>query len=277
MNKTQFVLRLVLVVSWGVISPVASLGGSIGSGTIAGVFVDDVPTLEAPARVTNRNTFGEGFRRISQGSGTTAYNWGGDLTSRRFLDGVETSNAQIQALGLSPDDLLDRVTREFLISDNSLTFTARDFSSQPKGKTFVAGVVEYTNGSSHNGTDVPSVTLKLNTTATDPDFTQTLDVPINIFTTANVDGSPAASADFIYFADRPELGSFRVFEGESTSVEVLAEFNSLDLIGFGGVANPAVGFLSASVSAVPEPSGMIVLLGAFCAAGAGRLRRRFRG
>jgi hypothetical protein len=78
-------------------------------------------------------------------------------------------------------------------------------------------------------------------------------------------------ADFIFFTGRPELGSFRVFENASTFVEVLAEFNSLDLVGFGAVGDPSVGFLSPYVT-VPEPAALVLAALACC----GVLGRRWR-
>jgi len=279
MNQISNVFKVTFTLSVVVAFPAWSMAGSIGSGTLSGIFLDDVLTLEPPVIVNYGDWIYETLpvQPVSQGHGTSSYQWATREVNRFFLDGVEMTEDQIYATDLTFEEIDARAEVELGISENSFTFAANDFSNQQKGETFVAGLLEYNNGVSDIGSEVPSVTLRLNTVSADPDFTQTLDIPINIFSTQNIDGNPEASADFIFFADRPELGSFRVFEDESTSVEILAEFNSLDLIGFGGVANPAVGFLSASVSAVPEPSGMIVLLGAFCAAGAGRLRRRFGG
>jgi len=91
-----------------------------------------------------------------------------------------------------------------------------------------------------------------------------LPLKITIVNTPNV-ADPIASADFIYFTDFPDLGSFRVLEGEETYVEVITQFNSLDLVGFGAVGDPLKGFLSPSTGpnpfpAVPEPSSILGLL-----------------
>ncbi|MCZ8037783.1 MAG: choice-of-anchor K domain-containing protein [Microcystis sp. LE17-20A] len=147
---------------------------------------------------------------------------------------------------------------------NQLSFIPSDFTDQPKGQDFVAGRLYYRNGTIFLGTRIDGVDLIINTTSSDPDFTQTLPLKITIVNTPNV-ADPIASADFIYFTDFPDRGSFRVLEGEDTDVEVITQFNSLDLVGFGAVGDPSKGFLSPSVGpdpfpAVPEPSSILGLL-----------------
>jgi hypothetical protein len=147
---------------------------------------------------------------------------------------------------------------------NQLSFIPSDFTDQPKGQDFVAGRLYYRNGTIFGGTGIDGVDLIINTTSSDPDFTQTLPLKITFVTTPNV-ADPIASADFIYFTDFPDRGSFRVLEGEDTDVEVITQFNSLDLVGFGAVGDPSKGFLSPSVGpdpfpAVPEPSSILGLL-----------------
>ncbi|NCR02202.1 MAG: PEP-CTERM sorting domain-containing protein [Microcystis aeruginosa L211-101] len=148
---------------------------------------------------------------------------------------------------------------------NQLSFIPSDFTDQPKGQDFVAGRLYYRNGTIFGGTGINGVDLIINTTSSDPDFTQTLPLKITIVNTPNVADDPIASADFIYFTDFPDLGSFRVLEGEETYVEVITQFNSLDLVGFGAVGDPLKGFLSPSTGpdpfpAVPEPSSILGLL-----------------
>lgn len=147
---------------------------------------------------------------------------------------------------------------------NQLSFIPSDFTDQPKGQDFVAGRLYYRNGTIFLGTQIDGVDLIVNTTSSDPDFTQTLPLKITIVNTPNV-ADPIASADFIYFTDFPDRGSFRVLEGEETYVEVITQFNSLDLVGFGAVGDPSKGFLSPSTGpnpfpAVPEPSSILGLL-----------------
>ena len=147
---------------------------------------------------------------------------------------------------------------------NQLSFTPFNFTDQPKGQDFVAGLLYYRNGTIPLSTRIDGVDLIINTTSSDPDFTQTLPLKITIVNTPNV-ADPIASADFIYFTDFPDRGSFRVLEGEETYVEVITQFNSLDLVGFGAVGDPLKGFLSPSTGldpfpAVPEPSSILGLL-----------------
>ncbi len=147
---------------------------------------------------------------------------------------------------------------------NILSFIPSDFTDQPKGQDFVAGRLYYRNGTIFLGTQIDGVDLIVNTTSSDPDFTQTLPLKITIVNTPNV-ADPIASADFIYFTDFPDRGSFRVLEGEETYVEVITQFNSLDLVGFGDVGDPSKGFLSPSTGpdpfpTVPEPSSILGLL-----------------
>jgi len=147
---------------------------------------------------------------------------------------------------------------------NQLSFTPFNFTDQPKGQDFVAGLLYYRNGTIPLSTRIDGVDLIINTTSSDPDFTQTLPLKITIVNTPNV-ADPIASADFIYFTDFPDRGSFRVLEGEETYVKVITQFNSLDLVGFGAVGDPLKGFLSPSTGpdpfpAVPEPSSILGLL-----------------
>jgi len=108
---------------------------------------------------------------------------------------------------------------------NQLSFIPSGFTDQPKGQDFVAGRLYYRNGTIFLGTQIDGVDLIINTTSSDPDFTQTLPLKITFVTTPNV-ADPIASADFIYFTDFPDRGSFRVLEGEDTDVEVITQFNS---------------------------------------------------
>lgn len=86
-------------------------------------------------------------------------------------------------------------------------------------------------------------------------------------------GVPESDADFIFLTRHPEFGSFRVFEGQVSSVELLGIFTPLNVagfgqtfdlgfVGFGQVASPNVAFVNPSVtstSAIPEPSTWLLL------------------
>lgn len=252
----------------------------LGTGTVTGTFTDNVETASAPFIETiglppnfSTDDLLENDGKVpliinsitpfpipvSTGAGTSSYQTGLDSEGQTVtLEGEQLSIQELINIGSQGDSPGGTLTREFGISGTGLSYTAALFDLLPQGETFVAGTLEYSNGAGFLGSTVPSVTLTLESFSDDIGFTQTLDIPITLVTTINND-SPEESADFIFFSDRPELGSFRVFEGESTSVEVLAEFNSLDLIGFGEVSDPTVGFVSNSIG-VPEPSGGIILL-----------------
>lgn len=149
---------------------------------------------------------------------------------------------------------------------NQLSFEAFNFTNQPKGEDFVAGYLYYRNGSVDLTSTINGVDLVLNTSSSDLDFTQTLTLPIAIGTTPNFRIDPIADADYIYFPDYPDRGSFRVLEGESTYVEILARFNSLEFVGFGNVGNPSKGFVTSSIEldpfpSVPEPTATWALVG----------------
>jgi hypothetical protein len=256
-----------------------ALAQPTGSGSITGVFSDTVPTLAQPPAPTIIPLGDFVLAPHSRGAGTNEYHWGILNNPRYYLDGVEMSLEDIVAI-LPPDDptFNSRVMRDFIPSTNQLIFTGFDFTDQPQGETFVAGRLEYTNGVSTIGTSVETTELTLTSDSLTPEFVQELNEQIVIRTSPNVLDENGMiiddlSADFIFFQGRPELGSFRVFEDESTFVEVLVEFNSLDLIGFGAVGDPSVGFLSPYVT-VPEPATAIlaVLLG--CGALGCRSRRK---
>ena len=203
---------------------------TIGSGTISGVFANPTPVCVNPT-----DTGGGGVQ--CSGTGTSMLTWG-DSTA-------------------------------FVTGPNKVAFSGGSFSNVTQGETFVAGLLYYFNGTTVPGTSIDSVNLVLTSSSATPEFNnQVLNEPILIIRTANTGISLIGDADFIYFPNHPELGSFRVFEGAAASVQILAKFGSLDLVGFGQIvadpnnpdSNPQNGVLLESISAVPEP-GSIVLVG----------------
>ena len=153
---------------------------------------------------------------------------------------------------------------------NGLAFTGRGFSV-PVGVPFVLGLLQFQNSSTTNAID--AVDLRLHTTALDgnPIFTQTVTENLTLAQTFNT-GNPEADADFIYLTRHPEFGSFRVFEGQVSSVEMLGIFTPLNVAGFGqsfnlgfagfgDVGDPNVAFINPSVTStgVPEASTGLLL------------------
>jgi PEP-CTERM motif-containing protein len=146
--------------------------------------------------------------------------------------------------------------------ESAFTFTGTSFDV-PQGVSFVMGNIDYRNGATLGGSEITNIGLLVHTSSPDPVFTQDILLGITIVSTPNLDVDPAADADFMYFTSFPQFGSFRVLEGASTSVPLMGQFSSLEFLGFGLVADPRVGFIDPGISvpptAVPEPSGMILL------------------
>lgn len=153
---------------------------------------------------------------------------------------------------------------------NGLAFTGRGFAV-PVGVPFVLGLLQFQNSSTTNSID--AVDIRLHTTALngDPVFTRTITESLTLVQTINT-GVPESDADFIFLTRHPQFGSFRVFEGQVSSVEVLGIFTPLNVagfgqtfdlgfVGFGQVGSPNVAFVNPSVasSAIPEPSTGLLL------------------
>ena len=270
-NSTiSLIFTATLVIALSNVQTFVCIAQERGSGTTAGAFFDrEVVQEMGEYLVPGSNLSGRRAELLvptAGGNGTSEYQWGlwrDDVGSR--LDGVPATGDEINAAREEDGEFdPDRLTNLYQHSGNQLSFEGTNFSDQPKGETFVAGNLSYRNSVSRTSTDVSEVLLGISTESEQLDFQQLLNLTIGIESTPNVfdvDGNmlQEESADFIYFVERPELGSFRVYEDEETSVEILMEFNSLHLIGFGEVEDASIGFVS-SVSVVPEPSGLAVIL-----------------
>ena len=206
------------------------------SGTMGGVFDNPVPMLPF---FYDPDFGGDGITYTSTytGMGTNAITWGWHPYPALLPPGTPTNSA--------------------------LTFTGATFNTGV-GPSFVMGYLYFTNGTNFRGTGIDGVTLTLNTGATDPTSYSNTTLPLQIVigNTPNP-GDPYLGADYIYFADYPGFGSFRVFEGATTSVELLGAFGSLAFLGFGNVEDSSIGFLNPSIdiapAPVPEPSTMLLL------------------
>ncbi len=157
-----------------------------------------------------------------------------------------------------------------------------DSSELSYGETIVVGYLTFQNGLwwGDNYAADPEVALTMASSSDNADFdgfSFTEDVFFD--TTQNVNDDPYLDADFVYFIDHPELGSFRVLEGYSATIEILGEFGSLELVGFGDVLTPDTGYWYPGTdpfdpdATIPTPSAMLLLgSGVSCLAA---IRRRF--
>lgn len=185
---------------------------------------------------------------------------------------------------------------------NDITFTPGPaFSTLADHTPFLLGTLSFTNGQWVGGDpnpafNVPDVlSFTLHTHSNDqPAFNQTLNDSITFVTNnahndidcATNSQTQQDEADFIYITGSPQLGSGRVYDGfcapagvsNSGSVELWAEFGSLDLIGF---RNPTGGlFVTDSVNigpvggGAPEPAQWALMLTGFAGLGLALRRRR---
>lgn len=116
--------------------------------------------------------------------------------------------------------------------------------------TFTVGHLSFHNGVNGTGTGIESVNLAVSVWDGTAVFaTDTLRIVVT--TTVNTGATPEQNADYIHFANHPEFGSFRVLEGGTATIELLAKYGSLHVQGFGDVVEGA-GFWSPTIN-IPEP------------------------
>lgn len=204
---------------------------------------------------------------------------GSGTVSGTFQNPVGGNNLVVSGVGTSSVSTGVPFGNSF---QTSLNFSAMPFVDQPKGERFVAGMLEYTNGS----TDCCSfreIDLELISSSVDPDFQQSLIDTLTFNITTNLDtNTDEQNADTVFFASRPDFGGFRVFEEATGVIQILAEFNSLELRGFGDVLTPNVAFLTEDpfapvdpgFSAIPLPGAFVMAITSVALFGAGALRRR---
>jgi hypothetical protein len=214
-----------------------------------------------------------------------------------FPPAAPTTSVVLRYTALAPGDA----------AENIISFAPRPFTNVALGQDFVLGTLTFQNGAWTGGGDTPAFNIPSNLdfriTTTSPDgpaFNQTItgtvklvvnQVDPNLFPYTDP-ANQNAEADWVYI-DSPavvgSMGSFRVYDRGNAappgftnigSVDVIARFNSLDLV---GLANPRGGFVSGSVVplptvpavAAPEP-GTWALLATGLATLGGWSRRRAR-
>ena len=138
--------------------------------------------------------------------------------------------------------------------------------SAAAGETFVLGTLTFHNGDWWYSLDDPALNLTTVTftaqssSAGNPSFT----AAIGLYTTPDNLTSAELEADFLYFIDHPELGSFRVHEDTSATIQILGAFGSLDLVGFGEILDDAGNAywdpsITATPSSVPVPGALLLV------------------
>ncbi|MCP5519134.1 MAG: choice-of-anchor K domain-containing protein [Verrucomicrobiales bacterium] len=155
-------------------------------------------------------------------------------------------------LGIYEEMFLGYDTLPLQENSNQLAFRSRNVAYEA-GATVQLGALSYHNHTTPVWSHITEVMLEVTWYGTVPDTGATgyqLQLEISIVNTPNVDGNPEASADFIYFPDYPEFGSFRVYEGDTAEVPIMGTFGSLTFAGFGNTVTGG-GFLSPTIN-VPE-------------------------
>lgn len=234
---------LVAALTAGMFSLSRSADAQIGSGTLAATFISPSPTC-IPSSAMQPGV----FVPVCDGVGSSHVSWGDPST--------------------------------FGIGQSSFTFLPNVFTNVALGQTFVMGTLTFFNGTVGTGTEITDIMLRIVSTSATSAFNQILGLPLHITQTPNANADPIADADFFYFSDALQFGSFRVLEGQTATVQILGRFNSLDNMGFGQITSesvPGAGFVLPSVNVVPEPGTLaLVVVGLGVVAGVGRRRVRAR-
>ena len=167
---------------------------------------------------------------------------------------------------------------------SALTFTPQSFNVA-LGTPFVIGQLFFRNGEIASG-EISHVTLSFNTGTVKDSSTNQVDklhtdqnvtLDFDIVNTPNTTDT-SASADIVHISNNApwikfpnpdpnpcdnnkvnstkHCDSFHVIEGQQTSVDILFALGSVDLVGFGNVADPSAGFVTSAVSA-PSTIGLL--------------------
>ncbi len=155
-------------------------------------------------------------------------------------------------LGIGTDSLSLRPQADDQVP-TTLDFIGRSVSAAV-GETFVLGTLNFHNGDWWYSLDDPArcLTTVTFTAQSSSDGNPFFTAAIGLYTTADNLTSAELEADFLYFIDHPELGSFRVYEDTSATIEIRGAFGSLDLVGFGDIIEGADNaYWNSSVTATP--------------------------
>jgi len=154
------------------------------------------------------------------------------------------------------------------------------------GQEFLLGSITFRNGSVTTASSLTNLSVDLDLYVFGSEFyidnhPLVIQEPlrISIVQTPNQGIDPVADADYFYFTDFQSLGSFRVYEGRSTSVQVYGRFGSVDPSRFGDVEDPTAGVVLPSVlpiTSVPAPPAIALAVVGAVGLGGRRLIRRSR-
>lgn len=215
----------------------------------------------------NSQTIGSG---VTNGSFNNLNLIGNDPITFLDVDGIGTNELNFSYPNRDP---------------NFFRFEEIPFENVQPGQNFVLGTFSYKNGvggfiniplrGAIGATYTSELTVSsLSSTTTPFNFNQSLteqirlDITFNSITIGGVTTfyTPEQAADILYFPNRPELGSFRIYENSTGTVELLGRFGSLELAGFGNAISGGFVFPTVdpilTASSVPEPrniAGLIVI------------------
>lgn len=251
--SSKLIVLMVLVT----IAPLTSRAALIGSGTVDGLLQANDPCQDIDsygADVVSLDTIGDLSCTLGQSS---ALEWGLKFPRKyRYIgNDVSIEDRDYTWTEISALASIDEIGFVPVKSQNSVSFLATNFADQVQGETFVLGYLTYFNDTTAN--NISSFQLQISTNSLDDAlFNQTLNIDMTFVSTPNVDGDPESSADFLYFSDPiySEFGSYRVYEGQSATIEILGSFNSLHLEGFGALTGNGFTAKSLSNISVPEPT-----------------------
>jgi hypothetical protein len=246
-----------------------------GSGTVAFTFTDFTGPF-ATAREDFQNVPGF-WNNVGRVNGVTPQKTGwvpytaGPSPSEGYILGTQSLTEPVSAVSL-----LYSFSAPGSADENIISFAARPFTNITVGQDFVLGTLTFKNGAwvgagTTSALNVPTdLGFRITTTSADGSaFNQTITgrVRMVVNNPAGLDRSTRAGqeaeADWVYI-DGPavvgSMGAFRVFDAccrpdgftNMGTVDVVARFNSLDLV---GLTNPSGGFITPSVGPLPGVPG----------------------
>ena len=253
----------------GVVAVLGGAGGYASAAVVNGVFVNPSPAKDPTLQPYDMNQpaqySGEGTASFTYGMPFGNGAWGGELGDSQGRvyadsDGHLLQNSDGTAYLAGPGEISQVVPPDQIGQYGSrLGFSGNSSVSEVKGQPFTLGYLTFQNGTTGGGTEINTVDLSLSTSSTDPDFVKQLSLTVGVISTLNGYVDPFADADILYFPDYPQYGSFRVFEGTTSTVELLGTFNSLDFEGFGKVQDQN-GFLYPGIDPIPDGGSTALLL-----------------